>query len=69
MKLDTMECSFRDNIELNRGLTEAILSQASKIPVYVQTLCDITKLDFVICKGLCTDCISSAGPHAVHDWI
>ena len=38
MKLDTNECSFRDNIELNPVTTEAILSLGSKILVDVQTL-------------------------------
>ena len=38
MKLDTIECSFRDNIELNQVVTEEILSQGSKIRIDVQTL-------------------------------
>ena len=38
MKLDTNECSFRGNIELNPVTTEAILSLGSKILVDVQTL-------------------------------
>ena len=38
MKLDTIECSFRDNIELNQVVTEEILSQGSKIWIDVQTL-------------------------------
>ena len=43
MKLDTIECSFRDNIELNQVVTEEILSQGSKIRIDVQTLVRLAK--------------------------
>ena len=47
MKLDTIECSFRDNIELNQVVTEEILSQGSKIRIDIQTLLD----DLRSCRG------------------